>query len=55
MFGRNVTPLPDGVNRFDWETKLVDLLPDDWELQDAWASQKTNLRDALGHVSGLPA
>lgn len=52
--GQNVTSLPEGVAQFDWDTKLVDLLPGEWKLQDEWASQKTNLRDALGHVSGLP-
>lgn len=52
--GRNVTSLPEGVVHFDWDTKLADLLPGEWELQDEWASKNTNLRDALGHVSGLP-
>ncbi|KZT05037.1 beta-lactamase/transpeptidase-like protein [Laetiporus sulphureus 93-53] len=52
--GRNVTPLPPGVSRFDWDTKLKDILPDDWVLADEWASQKANIRDILAHVSGLP-
>lgn len=49
-----MTPLPEGVIRFDWDTKIVDILPGEWELQDEWASNKANVRDILGHVSGLP-
>ncbi|EPS99304.1 hypothetical protein FOMPIDRAFT_1164237 [Fomitopsis schrenkii] len=52
--GRNVTPLPAGITVFDWETKLVDLLPDEWALEDEWASTKANVRDALSHVTGMP-
>ncbi|KAH9919588.1 beta-lactamase/transpeptidase-like protein [Fomitopsis serialis] len=52
--GRNVTPLPDGVTRFDWQTKVNDLLPDEWALDDEWASVKTNIRDTLSHVTGMP-
>ena len=52
--GRNVTPLPEGVTTFDWQTKLIDLLPGEWELEDEWASKKANVRDALTHVTGMP-
>ena len=52
--GRNVTPLPSTVEVFDWDTKMNDLLPGEWALEDQWASAKTNLRDAFGHITGLP-
>ncbi|KAI0945939.1 hypothetical protein AcV7_010047 [Taiwanofungus camphoratus] len=52
--GRNVTPLPPGISRLDWSTKVADLLPDDWALADVWANKKASLRDVLGHVSGVP-
>ncbi len=52
--GRNVTPLPHVVDAFDWDTKMQELLPDEWALQDEWATAKANLRDAFGHVTGLP-
>ena len=52
--GRNAIPLPVGMKKFDWDTKIRDLLPDDWELADEWATAKLNVRDILTHVSGLP-
>lgn len=54
VHGRNVTPLPPAVDAFDWDTKMQELLPDEWALQDGWANVKANLRDAFGHVTGLP-
>ncbi|KAL1945494.1 hypothetical protein VTO73DRAFT_2345 [Trametes versicolor] len=54
VHGRNVTPLPPAVDTFDWDTKVQELLPDEWALQDEWANVKANLRDAFGHVTGLP-
>lgn len=51
--GKNATPLPDGVTEFNWQSKLVDLLPGEWELKDKWASEKVNVRDIVSHVSGL--
>lgn len=51
--GRNTTSLPPGVRTLDWDTKVHELLPDDWELPDMWASENTNLWDALAHVSGM--
>ncbi|KAI0632695.1 beta-lactamase/transpeptidase-like protein [Trametes polyzona] len=52
--GRNVTPLPDGVTRLDWNTKIADILPEEWDLEDPWAARAANIRDVLGHVTGLP-
>ncbi|KAH8096874.1 beta-lactamase/transpeptidase-like protein [Cristinia sonorae] len=52
--GKNVTALPPHVNVFDWDTKVVDLLPEEWRLQDEWATKKVNIRDMLSHVSGIP-
>ncbi|KAI0821223.1 beta-lactamase/transpeptidase-like protein [Irpex lacteus] len=51
--GKNVTSLPDGLETFDWHTKVKDLLPGDWKLKDEWASEKASVRDVLAHVSGL--
>lgn len=52
--GRNTTALPDGLHELTWNTKLNELLPGEWKLTDQWASEKTALKDALSHVSGLP-
>ncbi|EJD02324.1 beta-lactamase/transpeptidase-like protein [Fomitiporia mediterranea MF3/22] len=53
--GRNTTPLPDGLRKLDWETKIKDVLPnDEWKLQDEWATEKANFKDILSHLSGLP-
>ena len=52
--GRNRTVLPAGLQRFDWHTKVADLIPDDWELMDEWAMKKATVRDILSHQSGLP-
>ncbi|KAI0058940.1 beta-lactamase/transpeptidase-like protein [Artomyces pyxidatus] len=52
--GRNTTPLPAGLHKFDWDTKIQDLLPNEWKLMDPWASEKANVKDTLSHVSGLP-
>lgn len=51
--GKNVTPLPAGVTEFNWQSKLVNLLPGEWKLMDKWASEKVSVRDLLSHVSGL--
>ena len=51
--GKNVVPLPDGVRSFTWKTKVKDLLPTEWKLQDEWATSQTNLQDILTHVTGL--
>lgn len=52
--GKNVTSLPPNVHQFDWEMKVVDLLPGDWLLMDEWTTRKANIRDVMSHVSGLP-
>ena len=58
--GKNVTPLPSGLKHFDWDTKLIDILPKEleWSLQDLggddWATREMTIADALGHVGGLP-
>ncbi|KAI0363941.1 beta-lactamase/transpeptidase-like protein [Pilatotrama ljubarskyi] len=52
--GRNVTPLPTGVTRLDWDTKVAAILPEQWQLDDPWTTRLASLRDVLGHVSGLP-
>ncbi|TFK79087.1 beta-lactamase/transpeptidase-like protein [Polyporus arcularius HHB13444] len=51
--GRNVTALPPAIAEFTWDTKVLDLLPEDWALDDQWATKKANIRDILTHVSGL--
>ena len=51
---RNVTVLPPKLMEITWHTKVKDLLPDDWELIDEWASEQANLKDILAHVSGVP-
>ncbi|KAF7290005.1 hypothetical protein HMN09_01305200 [Mycena chlorophos] len=40
----------DGKN-----TTLRDLLPEEWLLEDEWATEKADLRDLLSHRTGLPA
>ncbi|KAI0334281.1 beta-lactamase/transpeptidase-like protein [Cubamyces sp. BRFM 1775] len=52
--GRNTTPLPAGLSRFDWDTKIAAILPEEWQLDDAWSTLGANVRDVLGHVTGLP-
>ncbi|KZT41008.1 beta-lactamase/transpeptidase-like protein [Sistotremastrum suecicum HHB10207 ss-3] len=52
--GRNKTSLPPNLNKLDWTTKVADLFPDDWLLQDKWATESATLIDILTHLSGLP-
>ena len=52
--GRNSTPLPPGLSELTWSSKLKDILPDEWKLQDEYASDHATLQDILSHVSGLP-
>ncbi|KAI0742466.1 beta-lactamase/transpeptidase-like protein [Daedaleopsis nitida] len=59
--GRNKTALPETVKHFNYDTKIVDLMPAElgWALQslpdgDDWATRKVTVRDVLGHLSGLP-
>ncbi|KZP23442.1 beta-lactamase/transpeptidase-like protein [Athelia psychrophila] len=51
--GRNTTALPAEVTALNWNTKVKDLLPNEWALQDGWASEKASIRDIMAHVSGL--
>ena len=51
--GRNTTPLPGGLSSLTWKTKVADILPNDWQLMDPWASQKASLIDILTHLSGV--
>ncbi|WPH02232.1 Hypothetical protein R9X50_00508800 [Acrodontium crateriforme] len=37
-----------------WTTPLAELIPDDFILQDSYASQHTNFIDALCHRTGMP-
>lgn len=53
-FGRNSTPLPSSLSKLTWTSKLKDILPNEWELQDSIASDNANLHDILSHVTGLP-
>ena len=52
--GSNRTALPTNVARLSWDTKLADLLPDQWVLMDEWATYGAKLKDIFSHVSGLP-
>ena len=52
--GKNPTRKPP-VKTFNWKTKIQDLLPDEWMLEDSWASQKANVLDMFSHVTGLAA
>jgi CubicO group peptidase (beta-lactamase class C family) len=55
IHGRNATPLPNGLTKLTWDTKVKDLLPsDEWNLMDSWAEEKASVRDILSHVSGFP-
>ncbi|KAH8116769.1 beta-lactamase/transpeptidase-like protein [Phellopilus nigrolimitatus] len=52
--GKNSTPLPNTLSALNWNSKIKDILPGEWELQDSWASEKADIRDVLSHVSGMP-
>ncbi|KAF8147799.1 beta-lactamase/transpeptidase-like protein [Mycena galopus ATCC 62051] len=52
--GRNKSALPNGVSKFTWDTKMRDLLPDEWMTEDQWITEKASLKDLLSHVTGLP-
>jgi hypothetical protein len=52
--GTNTTALPGNLTTLTFDTKMKDILPGLWELQDEWASEKASLLDILSHVSGLP-
>ena len=50
----NTTPLPDGVHKLEWTTKVKDLLDDDWVLANPIATENANVIDLLSHVTGVP-
>ncbi|KAJ7078076.1 beta-lactamase/transpeptidase-like protein [Mycena epipterygia] len=52
--GKNKSALPDGVSELSWSTKMYNLLPDEWMVEDKWTTNKADLRDLLSHVTGLP-
>jgi hypothetical protein len=52
--GKNVTSLPSSIETFDWETKVKALLPDEWELDDPFTTERVNVRDIFAHVTGVP-
>lgn len=52
--GTNTTALPAGVTEFNWDTKMRDLLPEEWMTEDEFSTKKADLRDLLSHVTGLP-
>lgn len=38
----------------NWTTKIVDILGDDWQLEDKIAERHADLLDILSHRTGLP-
>jgi CubicO group peptidase (beta-lactamase class C family) len=52
--GKNKSALPDTVAEFNWDTKMRDLLPKEWMVEDKWTTDKASLKDLLSHVTGLP-
>ncbi|KAJ7292861.1 beta-lactamase/transpeptidase-like protein [Mycena rebaudengoi] len=52
--GKNKTALPPTVSTFDWGTKMQDLLPEEWMVEDPWTTEKASLKDLLSHATGLP-
>ncbi|KAJ6510375.1 beta-lactamase/transpeptidase-like protein [Mycena sanguinolenta] len=53
--GNNKSALPNNVDKFNWDTKMRDLLPDEWMTEDPWTTEKASLKDLFSHVTGLPA
>ncbi|KIJ64016.1 hypothetical protein HYDPIDRAFT_28910 [Hydnomerulius pinastri MD-312] len=51
--GKNVVALPSGLTELTWHTRVKDLLPEDWQLMDEWASERATIRNILSHVSGV--
>ncbi|TKA60022.1 hypothetical protein B0A55_10916, partial [Friedmanniomyces simplex] len=41
-------------SHIDWSTKMVELIRDDFLLQDEWTTNHVTLTDALSHRSGMP-
>lgn len=44
----------DSNNTVQWNTKVSDVLQDDWVLQDSVAQSRANYLDLLSHRTGLP-
>ncbi|KAJ7896711.1 beta-lactamase/transpeptidase-like protein, partial [Mycena olivaceomarginata] len=53
--GKNQSALPNNMTKFNWDTQMCDLLPEDWLTEDQWITEKASLKDLLSHVTGLPA
>ncbi|TKA75061.1 hypothetical protein B0A55_05988 [Friedmanniomyces simplex] len=41
-------------SHIDWSTKMVELIRDDFLLEDEWTTNHVTLTDALSHRSGMP-
>lgn len=41
--------------KLEWTTKIIDILPAEWQLQDKVAQERATLLDILSHRVGLPA
>ncbi|KAJ7282733.1 beta-lactamase/transpeptidase-like protein [Mycena rebaudengoi] len=52
--GENKTALPRTVSTFNWDTKMQDLLPGEWLLEDPVTTKEATLKDLLSHQTGLP-
>ena len=48
------TLLDNSNSSLQWTTKIVDILGDDWKLEDPIAQQHANILDILSHRTGLP-
>jgi hypothetical protein len=53
--GKNTTALPEGLTKFDFNTKVKDIMPagSDWSLMDEWAYQYTGYSLACVRVSKI--
>ena len=52
----NKTPqVPRGLATFNWDTKVKDILPEQWGLKEIWASEMANIGNIFVHASGLPS
>ncbi|KAJ7243095.1 beta-lactamase/transpeptidase-like protein [Mycena rebaudengoi] len=51
--GKNKTALPRKVSTFNWDTKIQDLLPEEWLVEDTFTTQKASLKDLLSHQTGF--
>lgn len=51
--GLNRTSLPTGVTKLSWKTKVKDVIPEIWQLQDPFANEHVNIQDLVTHVTGM--